>query len=238
MQHDVWKQTPDSVPGGKSSLTLFKFTEEHFVKNPYNRMRSYLAFQVTGESMLTMLDEYGPNVPNCTADTHDSIKEIVKHVDRYVDVMNGHNKDCENINSASHPHLEDLLALIRVFTEWKLEAGKNTERFIPVTTYEDLCWSSFAVIGIAKNQLPEGRAMVQKRLGSDVCEKSFGKACGKNANGTAKDYRHIMAHTEGANLQTFSGHSKTNASGDKVILKSEVSDALPKRPPKQKKTGT
>lgn len=181
--------------------------------------------------MYRMLTEYGDKVPGCDSTTHDSIKAVINVVDPLVDISNGTpEKGCENISSATHRHLEELLNVVRLFTEWKNEAGKNKQHFIPVSTYEDLCWVCFSIIGIAKTHLPVGRAMVHKRLGSDVCEKTFGKSRGKNANGTAQDYRGILGHIQAAGTNSFANHSKTNAGGDTSMRQSEVMAPVPKRP--------
>jgi hypothetical protein len=39
---------------------------------------------------------------------------------------------------------------MKIFYSWKKEAGDTKEAFIPLSTFEDFCWSVFAVVGVAR----------------------------------------------------------------------------------------
>ena len=127
--------------------------------------------------MLTMINENEHKVETAGNHTY-SFKIIIYYIDRFVDIMNGTKKGCTCIDSKNHRHLKELLDVVTIFTEWKnKEAGKNKDAFIPMSTYEDLCWVVFSTVGIARHQLPnQGVVLVQKRAGSDVCEHQFSKS--------------------------------------------------------------
>ena len=48
---------------------------------------------------------------------------------------------------------------LEIFSEWRSEAGKNTEDFIPWQSYKDLCSLVFVVVGFAKTYLKMIRAV-------------------------------------------------------------------------------
>jgi len=242
MLHDVWKTaTFGNMSADSNSLTTNKFRPNHFFKNAHGRMRCLLlrcllSFQVFSRSMLTMTNENQHKLRSAGPDTCDSFKVIIKHTDRFADMMNGANKGCTTcIDSKKHQHLKELLDAVMIFTEWKDEAGKNKDAFVPMSTCEDLCWVVFSMVCIARHQLPtQGGVLVQKRAGSDVCEHQFSKSTAKNANRTAEDHRHILAHAQGM-ANTFSRASKSNSAGDRTVISSETTAPLPKRTGRMKK---
>ena len=73
-------------------------------------MRIYLAVQVISETMLRLIEN---NAQFCKGiERYSSIVEIIKKVDRLVDICNGTDmskqkvwKGCECINSPTHKHL-------------------------------------------------------------------------------------------------------------------------------------
>jgi hypothetical protein len=98
--------------------------------------------------------------------------KILVILDKIVDIMNVNKKNgCNNIHSPAHIHLNQLLGAEKVFNKWK----KNWEgkgHFIPESTYENLFWMVFAVVGVAKTYLKDDKSciMLLKKSGTDICE--------------------------------------------------------------------
>ena len=108
-------------------------------------------------------------------------KPLKYAVDRYVvgacntRVSNrGVSKGCEEIDSSHHFHLQDLINILDIFAEWKLEAKKKAN-FIPYQSYEDLIHLITTNIDVANIYLKENksRTIVQRRGGSGNCEHEF-----------------------------------------------------------------
>ena len=60
-------------------------------------------------------------------------------MDGLIDIMNGnHAKGCGPINHPDHLHLDELKQILKVFCEWKIEAGDKKENFILISTFEDI----------------------------------------------------------------------------------------------------
>jgi hypothetical protein len=65
-------------------------------------------------------------------DDSSSMILVFDKLDRLVDIMNATRsskknvkrpKNCHDINSPSHPHLNELLNIFAIFNDWRLEAG-------------------------------------------------------------------------------------------------------------------
>ena len=53
-----------------------------------------------------------------------AIVPLLRHVDKFVDIMNARReKDCHNINCTTHPHLDELLEILEYFVAWKKYIG-------------------------------------------------------------------------------------------------------------------
>jgi hypothetical protein len=115
-------------------------------------------------------------------------------------------KKCTKIHSPNHPHLDELLDVVRLFYRWKKEVGKEKELFIPETTFEDLCWMVFAVVGVAKEYLDKDESLVmpQKKSGSDVCENHFGNIRAQGAKPSAITVQQLTARGEMQCVPTLS----------------------------------
>ena len=149
-------------------------------------MHVHLQTQITSESTCRLIDE---SLKSGTCEFSEDellpIREILISLDQMINIMNAksnHNgvkKMGEKINNPKHCHLEELLSTLALFTEWKEEAGKFDERFIPTQSYKDLTWMIFSVVGISILNLKEDGTLVfdQGRGGSDCCEHHFGNIC-------------------------------------------------------------
>jgi hypothetical protein len=112
------------------------------------------------------------------------LRKIIGKVDRLVDIFNGTRvndknvpKGCENVNSPSHRHIEEVLDILALFNEWHLEAKakKDSNLFIPYTSFDDLCSMVFGLVGIAQTYLRADGSltMVQRQGNTDVLEHAF-----------------------------------------------------------------
>jgi hypothetical protein len=179
----------------------------------------FLAVQITSMTMIRMIENHAEQCGGI--EVYSSIVQVISKLDRLIDIMNGtweNNrhvfKKCTNIHSPNHPHLDELLDVVRLFYRWKKEVGKEKELFIPETTFEDLCWMVFAVVGVAKEYLDkdESLVMLQKKSGSDVCENHFGNIRAQGAKPSAITAQQLTARGEAMRSNTFSGKSKRNTS--------------------------
>ena len=96
--------------------------------------------------------------------------------------MNGRKKvDC--FSSPNDEKLDELLKLVSIFAEWKNESLSNKKEFIPMQSYEDLCWIIFAKVGVCSKYLRDDASLllVPGRSGSDVVEHHFGHIRQTNA---------------------------------------------------------
>lgn len=68
-----------------------------------------------------------------------------------------------------------MFDILRLFEEWKAEAGGFNKHFITKQTYEDLQWTVYGIAGVAVEYLDEDRSKKfdQGVSGSDTCEKFF-----------------------------------------------------------------
>jgi hypothetical protein len=130
---------------------------------------------------------------------------VFDKLDRLVDIMNAtrssnknakRRKNCHDINSPPRPHLIELLNILAVFYDWRLETGDDKDSFVPLTTYEDLCWIIFAVVGVgktsSKNQFdqPEVDNCRQGTARSQaVRSNTFNGKDKGNTSGVARHYR-------------------------------------------------
>jgi hypothetical protein len=149
---------------------------------------------------------------------------VFDKLDRLVDVMNATRssnknakrpKNCHDINSPSHPHLNKLLNILAVFNDWRLEAGGDKDSFVPLATYDDLCWIIFAVVGVGKTHLlnDKTRIMLQKSSGTDICEKRFCNIRNQFDQPALDKCRQGTAHSQAVWSNTFNGKDKGNTSG-------------------------
>ena len=151
-------------------------------------------------------------------------------MNRFIDVMNGNpEKGCGNIDSADHNHVYELLDVVKFHTEWRDQHRKNSQHFLPKTTYQDIVWCAIGVVGVAQKQLRDGHTMVQRRHGSDICEKSFCQKRNKNANANALQTNQIMARNASSQLWTLAASRKSNFGKQKTYFGFELNKAKIKR---------
>ena len=156
-------------------------------------------------------------------------------VNHLIDIMNARReKDCWPIDSPDSPLLSDLESTLALFTEWKVEAGADTEEFIPNTLYQDLCWLCLGTIGMASFYLSRDKiyVMAQHRSGSDCVEHHFGNADQRNSNGTVLNMTEASARSTGVRCNSFNVCSKANTAGSQ-ILAAELTLPLLKAVPKK-----
>jgi hypothetical protein len=200
MLEDMWI----ADGGGEGSgLRTDKFSQDHFTKDAFNRMRVYLAVQVCSMSMCELIDLHA------TRDLkplYQSLRRVIVKVDRLVDICNGTRenhkgvkKGCHNLNSPKHPLVKELLDILALFAKWKGEAGRDTKRFIPWQSYEDLCWIVFGFVGLAQTYLSEDftRRLVQRRGSTDVLEHLFGNIRAMASAFDCGQARRLVATGEG-----------------------------------------
>lgn len=105
-----------------------------------------------------------------------------------------------------------------MFSEWKTEAGKNTEKFVPLSTFEDLTWLFVGTIGLCKSFLKEekSRTLGQHCHGSDVCEHHFANCRMKNGSINKQGMDSCTVNSTNRRANAFNMEKKINTSGDKI----------------------
>jgi hypothetical protein len=100
-------------------------------------------------------------------------------------MMNGTvEKGCSCVDGPNHPHFKELLEFVLFLFDWKEKSCDDLSRFVPISTYEDLCRTALHTVGIAATVLIENNdaIMVQKRLGLDCNEHLFYETRSENPN--------------------------------------------------------
>jgi hypothetical protein len=150
----------------------------------YKKMRVFLAVQVMSQSTRRMITEYCEDTGADIGD-YRGMLEIFDKIDRLVDICNARHADQDTKNGTKrntykidhpkHPHLKELFDVLKLFEEWKNEAGGFTKHFITKQTYEDLQWTVYGIAGVAVDNLEENcsKQFDQGISGSDCCEHFF-----------------------------------------------------------------
>ena len=229
IQH-LWQASKDG--GNDYCLTLHrKFTRNHFEKNSFNRMRVFLAVQITSQGSLRLLrDKLLLQKCHITDELVAPFIKIISTLDRLVDIMNArsvHNgvpKDGRIIHKPTHPHLMELLDTLKIFAAWKKEADSNKEHFITPESYEDMTWMIYAVIGVAVTHLSDdgSKKMDQGRFGSDVCENHFSNNRTKYPSASLVDCEVGTANSQSSRTHTFSTKTGSNTSGSRKETETEI----------------
>jgi hypothetical protein len=79
---------------------------------------------------------------------------IFEEIDCLVDIMNGQNYlsgknlNVSKINNPQHVHVYELFNMLKLFTEWKDNAGRFSNKFITKQLHEDLVWMIFGLAGV------------------------------------------------------------------------------------------
>ena len=223
MMENAWVAMGDSDLAS-ASLRKYKFTWDHFLLNSYNKMRVFLAMQALSQTMADMLTDYCK--PEAEGGKGGDIKEfepmleIISAVNRLVDIMNGirfkngKDKEVYLIDTPFHPHIFELFDILRLFEDWKKEAGGFTDKFLTRQTYEDLVWMVFGVAALACTYLEEGNILHQGRGGSDVVEHFFAMIRNINPNPTLQQLRQCASKCSNfVKSNLFSWKGKNNAGG-------------------------
>ena len=156
-------------------------THDHWPpRTSFHRMKIFLVTQVVSATVIQLIDRYAIQCGG--AAKYASIRALITHIDRLVDICNntqmnnrGVVKGCEIIDSPNHFHIKELIPVLEIFADWKLEA-KTKANFIPYQSYEDLIQLISTNVGIPTIYLKEDKiiAMVQRHGGSDDAEHEFG----------------------------------------------------------------
>ena len=125
------------------------------------------------------------------------------------------------IDSPYHRHIFDLCDYVKYHKEWKRETGKEDKKYFPVSTYEDVVWTSMCVVILSRHDLRD-HAIVQRRHGTDNCEKLFCISRGKNSGNTAKGTNQTLASANCALAFNLWGSRKANCSRETLFYSSEI----------------
>ena len=245
--HMIWTQIGDGNVSGINNVRNYKFGEEHFNLNSYNKMRVFLAVQIPSQTMIRMVNDACKSQEDggCGMDIkeYEPMLEIFDRVDRLVDIINatrvknGKDLKVEHINHPRHRHIYELFSVLQLFKEWKGEAGGFTSKFITRETYEDLKWMVFGLAGVACTYLDEDKSkqLHQGRSGSDVCEHFFAKLRQGSPNVTLAQANQKLSKisAQGASdSHLFMFKGKQNAAGTKRE-NAAYFDPVAKRPSKK-----
>jgi hypothetical protein len=181
MVESIWRASES----GAGHLRTTHLGVDHFQLDSYKKMRVFLAVQVMSQSTIRMIKNYCAKNSDADINEYQGMIEIFEKVDRLVDICNargaaeitkvGTARNTYKINSPRHEHLKDLFDVLRLFEEWKVEAGGFTKHFVTKQTYEDLLWTVYGIAGVAVEYLEEdgSKEFDQSVSGSDCCEHFF-----------------------------------------------------------------
>jgi hypothetical protein len=225
MAEDVWRLTPDADPKHTSALMLYpKLSLSVFRPSSKSAMRTSDATRAQGNSMMEMLMDYGHLNKKAGPRAYDSLILHCANTDHWVNVMNGNpKKGCETIKSANHRHIYDLCDYVAYLFEWKDQVTDKNE-FFPVSTYEDICWTSLGTVAVAQYYLPKhpGHDIIQSRLSSDPCESTFMLKRNANPNADKMGTDHILASVHGGPLMQLWASRKGNVEKKRVFFGNEL----------------
>ena len=122
----------------------------------------------------------------------------------------------------NHRHVYDLIDYVNYLTLWKSQVEPN--QFFPVTTYQDVCWTSLGLVALAMTYLPKfpGHAIVQKKSGSDKAEEAFCYKRGMNANADKLGTDQILASCFGGPMTSLFASKKANFKKRKTFYGHEI----------------
>ena len=218
---DMWKLMNDSGVAGRNDVRVYKFGNEHFNLNSYNKMRVFLAVQIPSQTMIRLIKDCCEAHPDdYDLEAYEPVIEIFDKVDRLVDIINATRRDLkvEYIDGPQHKHIFELFSVLQLFQLWR-EDAENFE-FITRESYEDLQWMVFGMAGVACTYLDgdKSKKMHQGRSGSDVCEHFFAKIRQVNTNPNPQQCREITSKICGQGIganHLFNFKSGSNTAGIK-----------------------
>ena len=89
----------------RADMRMYKFGEEHFQLNSYNKMRVFLAMHILSQTMIRMIRDYCDLDENDIKDW-DPFIEVIDKIDRLVDICNTRkDRGVECLNCPQHPHV-------------------------------------------------------------------------------------------------------------------------------------
>lgn len=218
----IWLASADADVMGGATVRKLKFTHDHFNLNSYLKMRVFLALQIPSQNTIKMIRDHCANPSNlANIEDFQPMIDLFNKVDRLVDIMNGtgfkgKDRKVELINKPRHHHIFELFDILKMFEEWKREAGGYTKKFITSYTHEDLIWMVFGVAAHAALYLNEDgtNVMHQGRSGTDVCEHFFSMIRYINSNPTMQQAREGASKVSGGSGmygKAFMHDSKANS---------------------------
>ena len=161
--------------------------------------------------------------------------ELLAKVDQLIDIVNtnrmrnGKEKGCTLIDSPEHGHISERLGIVKFFEDWRKECGKSKDKFIPVTTHEDMCWTCLGLIGIACTYLKKDKsiAMYQAHSGTNCCKIDFANLRAHNSNPNLLDVNlHSAKMSSGIQSNMFKIKIKANAGRSSLPKPEEYMDKL------------
>jgi hypothetical protein len=100
----------------------------------------------------------------------------------------------------------------------------DKNEFFPLSTYQDVCYTSLGVVVLALYYLPKhpGHDLIQSRLGSDPCESTFMLKRNENSNADKLGTDHILAGVHGGPLMHLWASCKANVEKKRVFFGNEL----------------
>jgi len=174
----VWKAT-----GGKSNQQQHtKLTLQHFEKNPFTRMRVYLAVQVLSNSVRIMLveavDDDSIKVP-LDKSKYAHLIEFIEKMNRLVDICNGRDGNWGPDNGRAVQ--KELLDTLAWFWNWRKNHDERVkeEKGTEYNFFADATWMCIQrlllglVVLIEDLCIRKGQTIVPRRLNTDDLENHF-----------------------------------------------------------------
>jgi hypothetical protein len=216
MLHQIWSMWKDQGPEGK--MRVVRWSLDHFDRHSNNKMRTFLALQITSASGVELVDEMTKNT-DLEAD-YKSVRNFMSMWNTTIDVMNARKPDFSGIDSKKHKDIDHLLHCARETERWKQQNKQDDDldlsNFLPMTTYEDAQWMCLGTCVAAHLYCETGVPFKIDlgRCGTDCCEYRFGNLKG--------NYSHRLTHAsanQGShiadvhNSKGFNMKDGTNTSG-------------------------
>ena len=97
----MWKEMGDSKVHGRADVRRYKFGQEHFTINSYNKMRVFLAVQIPSQTMIKMIKDYCKCKDDANIKDYEPMIELFEKVDRLVNVINATKVTANSARSAT-----------------------------------------------------------------------------------------------------------------------------------------
>ena len=226
--HDVFTAT-HTTKDGLLGLKLTRLTEGHFKKNAMTKMNVKLAAQVFSKTMYNLctviLPARDPAMYARLAPMMGPTLQLLEDWNHLFDVMNSRchktHLDIQNINSAGHRHVMELLQTSAGMERWRQQCnaggrdggGKRLNKWVARETGNDCIALGLGVAALAALHARSDRCLILRRLDQDKCENHFANVRARGGQGHATVATAKSAEMRSQHQRLARAHIKSNSRG-------------------------